>query len=253
MGNSILVALDWSSIFLIASIIGCGQFIYAAIGFGAGLFSISILGLIFGDVSFFVPFFLILCLPVEIFVTFKDRKKILARQSWPILLVSLPFILFGSFFLKKASDTYLLLMMGLVVMAMALLTWSNPTILIPKRFHAMSSWFAGAIGGFLGSVFGMGGPPLVLYFKALGLAKSEFRVALTSVFLAMGLSRAFIYSAMGLYSLSMLRLMLICFPFVLLGLFLGDLAHARLSERIFKKVTSAILMLSGLLLVIKNI
>jgi len=243
----------WDTYLITGLIVGLGQFIYAALGFGAALFSISVLSLIYGEVSLFVPFFLLLCLPVEISVTFRERKHIHYSRVWPVLLISLPFILTGSIFLAQSSDSRLLLLMGGIVTLTAGYTWLNPEWSIKREYRPISSWVAGGISGLVGSIFGMSGPPLVIYYKSLGLSRQDFRATLTCVFLAMGLVRAVTYLVLGLYNAGSLLLTVFAFPFALAGLYLGDRAHNRFSEEHFKVATSVLLMISGIMLVVEQI
>jgi uncharacterized membrane protein YfcA len=243
----------WDTYLITGLIVGMGQFIYAALGFGAALFSISVLSLIYGDVSLFVPFFLLLCLPVEISVTFSERSHIHYARVWPVLLIALPFILTGSFFLAQSSDSHLLFLMGGIVTLTAVTIWLNPEWSIKPEYRSISSWVAGGISGLVGSIFGMSGPPLVLYYKSLGLSRQDFRATLTCVFLTMGLVRAVTYMVLGLYSATSLWLFAFAFPFALGGLYLGNRAHHRFSEDNFKVATSVLLMISGIMLVIEQI
>ena len=240
------------SILIAGVIIGLGQMVYAALGFGAGLFSITLLSLVYGEVAFFVPLFLLLCLPVEIWISIKDRKRINLSRTWKLLLVSLPFMVLGSFFLQTVSEGKLLFLMGFIVIATAMYYLKDKGEIQSSYAGWTGTLVAGSISGLLGSLFGMSGPPLVVFFKSLGLTKTEFRVALTSVFLVMGLTRGVIYAGMGLYSIPLLKMALPVFPFSLAGLWLGNWAHYKVNEALFRKLTSLVLMLSGLALVLKN-
>ncbi len=70
----------WGQYVLVGAIVFLGQFIYTAIGFGSGMVTISLLALLFGNINVFVPFFLLLCLPTELTVSFKDRDPVEIRS-----------------------------------------------------------------------------------------------------------------------------------------------------------------------------
>jgi len=247
-----ILSFDPTTVLLLGGILFFGQFIYAAIGFGAALFSVTLMSLVFGEVAFFVPLFLLLCLPLEVTVTWKDRKHVQFGRSWRILLVSLPFMILGAFFLARASDSWLQIGMGVLVIATSIY------YLIDNRvFPILNRWWVeclvGATSGVLGSMYGMSGPPMVLYFKSLNLGKREFRVGLTSLFLAMGMMRGLIYLTMGLITRTVGLWFIVLLPFVLAGLFVGNIAHTKLSENLFKRLTSVVLMFSGALLILQNL
>ena len=111
--------------------------------------------------------------------------------------------------------------------------------------------FFGSISGVLGSLFGIAGPPLIVYFKTKKVDKSYFRVVLLSIFLFMGFLKFIAYLAFGLYSEKIFISVITVLPFSLLGLYLGNLAHDIIPENLFKKFTSVILLISGVILIIK--
>jgi uncharacterized membrane protein YfcA len=239
-------------IIIISSIIFLSQFIYSAIGFGAGMFAISLLTLIYGDISFFVPFFVMLCFPTETYISLKDRKQIDFRHNWKFLLFIVPALFFGAFILDREGDQSLQTALGVVIIILSVyyLFFEHKISLSLKS----RLWFLvfGGISGFLGGLFGMAGPPLIFYFKSIKLGKREFRVALLSLFLAMTFFRLIFYYFLDNYSWKMLYSAMFMIPFVLLGLLTGVIAHDRIPEEKFKTVTSVVLFICGILIVLKN-
>jgi len=234
-------------------IVALGQLVYAATGFGAGLISISLLALFFGDIDTYVPFFLLLCLPTETWIVMRQRKRSAPKNMVWLLAFIIPTLILGGFILKVASDKRLILGLGvlIVVIAVFYLFFEDKIVLKPKgRFF---SAFAGATSGMLGSLYGMGGPPLIIYFKSLGLDKNQFRMSLLTVFFAMSLIRLVAYSFIGLFDRMIILSCAIALPFALLGLWAGNLAHRHIAEATFKQVTSSILLISGILVVIKGL
>ena len=61
---------------VIGFVVFLGQVVYGALGFGSGMVTITLLTLIYGKLDSFVPFFLLLCVPTESYVAFRDRKLI---------------------------------------------------------------------------------------------------------------------------------------------------------------------------------
>jgi len=237
---------------LVGVIVFLGQVVYSSIGFGAALVSISLLSLFFGNLDLIVPFFLLLCLPVEAWVSLRDWKQLNFSSTWKILLAMSPFLVAGSFFLKHVEDGRLLFLMGIVVITTGIYYLKYEKKLHIKRAGPWLTLLTGAGSGLLGSLFGMSGPPLVIYYQSLSLSKSEFRVALISIFFGMGLFRAAVYSWMGFYSVPMIHAVLLFLPFSLCGLWLGNFMHHKINEAHFRKGISILLTLSGLLLVLKH-
>lgn len=242
-----------SQIAWVGLIIGLGQFVYAAMGFGAGLISISLLALFFGNIETFVPFFLLLCLPTETWIVVRQRVRALSTDFFWLLAFILPTLILGGLILKAASDRRLMLGLGILIVAIALfyLFFEGSLNLKPKG--KVFSACAGAMSGILASLYGMGGPPLIVYFKSLGLDKDRFRASLLTIFFVMSLIRVVAYGAMGLYNATVVWSCLITLPFGLVGLALGNWAHGRVPEATFKTLTSLALLLSGALVLAKAV
>ncbi len=243
----------WGQYILVGAIVFLGQFIYTTIGFGSGMVTISLLALFFGNINIFVPFFLLLCLPTELTISFKDREHIDFHRTGKFLLFIFPGLMAGAWLLKSAPDRGLVFWLGIIVTMLALyylffeeratFTLKNP-VWIP---------FFGSISGILGGVYGISGPPLIVYFKALKMDKTSFRVALLSIFLAMSIFRTGVYAAIHLYTLPIIIGTVLVLPFALLGVLAGIKAHHRIPEQLFKQIASVVLLASGVLLIWKNL
>ena len=241
-----------NKLIIISIIIFISQFIYSSVGFGSGMFAISLLALLYKDISLFVPFFLLLCIPTEIIISFKDRAKIDYKHNWRFLLFIFPAIILGAFVLNSQHNIILTIMLGSLIMILSIYY-----LFFEKKINLHfnnKSWFliVGSMSGFLGGLFGMSGPPLIFYFKSIKLNKQEFRVALISIFFAMSLFRIIVYMILKIYTQEMLLSSLLLLPFAFSGLFLGMFFHNKIQENIFKRFTSIILFICGLLIVLKN-
>ena len=84
-----------------------------------------------------------------------------------------------------------------------------------------------------------------------GLDKRTFRVALLSIFLAMSLVRTVCYGAIGLLPLKVISSAILALPVAALGTVAGMACHHRIPEPPFRRLTSALLLISGILLLIR--
>jgi len=238
---------------IIAMIICISQFIYAALGFGSGMFAISVLSLLYGKIDFFVPYFVLMCLPTETFITWKERKLMKPGKVRSLIVaVTLPLIA-GSWLLKRAHGSLLYYCLGAIVILLSLyhLFWEKkfkPSLTSPLWVPGI-----GLFSGLLGGLFGMSGPPLIFYFKAAGFKKREFRAALLTIFFFMSVIRLISYLFLGLFTVPLLLSVLMTYPFALAGLWAGSFAHERINEQVFKVATSLVLLTSGILIILKNI
>lgn len=65
--------------------------------------------------------------------------------------------------------------------------------------------------------------------------------------------RIVLYSALGLLTLDTVKSVLLLIPFALLGLYAGIKCSSRMDEKLVRKITSVLLVLSGISLILKNL
>ncbi len=238
---------------LIGLAVFLGQFVYAAVGFGSGMITISLLTLMFGQVDLFVPFFLLLCLPAELTVAIRDRRHVHFKETGTFLFYITPGLVLGAWVLKSAPDTLLLVALGVLITLLALYY-----LFLEDRFRFKTDspfWvpLAGSLSGILGGLYGVSGPPLIVYFKSSGRPKRVFRAALLTIFLFMSFVRLAIYGTMQFYTVPILLSVLTTLPFAAAGVAAGMWSHERIPEARFRMMTSLMLLVSGLLLILKNV
>ena len=86
---------------------------------------------------------------------------------------------------------------------------------------------------------------------ALRTTKEQFRGTLSAMMMTLAVIRGAGYLAVGEFGRESLLLFAAALPCMLLGIFLGDRVHTNMSETIFRRVVCAILILSGLPLMLK--
>jgi hypothetical protein len=110
----------------------------------------------------------------------------------------------------------------------------------------------GIVGGLFSALFGAGaGPIYVVYFDLLRLEKAVFRATMSAVVLFGGAARIAGYERYGFYGPSTIALLAIGLPLVIAGSWLGDRLVHRLSARSFSRLVAAIILLSGITLLIR--
>ena len=81
----------------------------------------------------------------------------------------------------------------------------------------------------------------------------SFKANISAVFIADNTFRVILYSAMGLLTLDTVKFIVLLIPFALLGLFAGMKCSSRMDETLVRKITSVLLVLSGISLILKNL
>lgn len=84
-------------------------------------------------------------------------------------------------------------------------------------------------------------------------SSDEFKANLSAVFIVDSIFRTVLYCTVGVITLSSLKMSLTLMPFAIAGVFAGMKSSLVLDEKIVKKLVIILLILSGIVLVIKNI
>ena len=90
-----------------------------------------------------------------------------------------------------------------------------------------------------------------IYMDALRVTKEQFRGTLAALMMTMAVMRGIGYFAVGEFGRESLMLFAAALPFMLTGIFLGDRIHTGMSDATFRRVVCAILVLSGIPLMLK--
>lgn len=236
-------------VLLAGLIVLVSHFIKGFSGFASALFAIPLLAL-FLDIKFVVPVFLLFDFIAGVILTVQNRRLIAWRSA--LLLFSGLAIgtAVGTYFLVSFGNEELKRVFGIVIILFALkmLIWDNENI--RKEISKVWAPFSGFVGGCTGGMFGLNGPPLVLYLTHRLKDKQIFRATLYGIFFVDACYRLILYSANQLITTEVIKFALCVTPFLLIGLFLGSKLHAKINENVFRRVIASILIATGALLVI---
>ncbi|MCG3087312.1 sulfite exporter TauE/SafE family protein [Sporosarcina cyprini] len=111
----------------------------------------------------------------------------------------------------------------------------------------------GGISGSLTSSVGMPGPPLLLYFAGTGTQKATLRATTLAFYLFIYVVSLLIQWAVAGVSRTVWTSSGIALPFVVIGLFAGQLLFKRINENTFRVVTYIILLGTGLYLLVDSL
>lgn len=111
---------------------------------------------------------------------------------------------------------------------------------------------AGFAGGFLDTIFGGGGgPALVIYLHRRQFVREAFRATLVAVWMLEATARIVGYTWSGYYSLEVVPVLASLLPAMWLGNRLGERIQAGISQRVFNRVVAALLLVSGIALLLR--
>jgi uncharacterized protein len=221
-------------------------------GFG-GAVAMPLLALIV-PLKILVPVWTLLGIASSVTIVARDYRAIAAFDLLRTLPAGLIGIAIGLYVFTVLDAGTLARGLGLLVIAYGLYAlWSttrppagwksSPRLLAP---------IAGIIGGAVGTTFGtMASIFYAIYFDAIRLAKHHFRATMSAMILALSLVRGLGYFAVGEFGLEALKIFALFFPLMLIGVFVGDRFHGGIGELGFRRLVAAVLIVSGLALLVK--
>jgi uncharacterized membrane protein YfcA len=225
----------------------------SAAGFGAGLIAIPMLAFVL-PVSTAVSIATIFTTLSSVQQVSREWRRVAWRQFAVIFLYSMVGIGLGLYFIKLLNEDFLRKCLGvfMILYSIYALRATDTRRLLPRRWHGAVGAGVGVVGGLLSALFGAGaGPIYVVYFDILRLEKAVFRATMSAVVVLGGAARIAGYGSYGFYGSSTIILLAVGLPLVILGSWLGDRIVYRLSARSFSRLVAAIMLLSGITLLIR--
>jgi uncharacterized membrane protein YfcA len=235
-----------------ATLIGCaavafGYIVFGLTGFGASLLTVPVL-------SHFFPLPLVLALAAVLDLAggalvgaHGRREAAIAELKWLV-----PFSLLGAglgvSLLVNLPREVTLFALGTFIAAYGLYQTSSRA---PQR-TVSGAWapFAGLLGGATGTLFGVGGPPYLIYLTRRIHDKSRLRATMGVMVWFSLVIRLFVFALAGVLLQPGLGIGLVWFlPAALLGLWLGHRIHLRASTEAVLKLLYLLLVVCGASLV----
>ena len=115
--------------------------------------------------------------------------------------------------------------------------------LVNNRFGA---YVMSATSGITSTLVHAGGPPLIIYFTAIGLAQTKFVATAAAFFAIMNIVKLIAVVSLGLLSLDTILTALAFFPLAFLGNWLGVKINQHLDKQLFLKVMNYLLLILGI-------
>lgn len=227
-------------------------FIKGITGFGNTLVMAPLFSFVVSN-RFTTPVDLIISIPTNAWLVWKNRASINFRTVLPLSIMLLAGVIPGIMLLKTGNDLVLKMVLGIVIVALGLeMLYRKP----PEQTGGDKSNKAllavvGLVSGVLAGMYGISAF-LVAYISRTSADRSQFRANLCSLFLVDNIFRLIWYSAAGIMTTEIIRFTLFMAPAVVLGMYLGTKVDTGLKEDTVRKATIYLLVISGALLLVKS-
>jgi uncharacterized membrane protein YfcA len=213
-------------------------------GFGSAVFGVPLI-LLMAGIGFVVPAYLILDAAATGILTIETKKYFRWRIALPVVLGMIPGNIVGTYILSSYEIPALKIILGILILIFSLYTFfvrKTPEI---KDRRGFLGFTAGCVSGVLGGIFGVSGPPIVIYLKYRIPEKDMFRAQIVLLIIFENVFRVFLYTYGGLFNPFNLTFALILLPAMAVGLFLGSKSNIRASQRTFDIIAAGILTMAG--------
>jgi len=225
----------------------CAYFVKGLCGFANTLVFSTILSFSTNNVNI-SPVELVLGLPSNIMISYKERKSVQWKVCLPlaglVLLGDIP----GILLLKNTNTQVIKGIFGFVIIAIGVEMLLREYMRKTKKSQLLLITI-GILSGILCGLYGIGAL-LAAYMGRVTDNSSSFKGNLCIVFLIDNLFRLVMYGVTGIITLATLKQSVILFPFMDLGLFLGMKGSSFLDEKKIKKLVIIMLILSGVSLIV---
>ena len=237
------------NLWIIATV--AAYYIKGVCGFANTLVFTSVLS--FGESNAAIsPVDLLLGYPMNLILAWKSRKSLEPKIYVPLAALVLAGSIPGAFLLKNIDVGAIKLIFGLVVIAFGTGMLSQEDnkkdVFFSKKVLAMIGVLAGVVCG----LFGVGAL-LAVYVGRVTENSDSFKANISAVFIVENTFRIILYGILDLLTTETVNSALLLMPFALLGLFMGMKCSDFLNEKLVRKFTSMLLVLSGVVLILKNL
>lgn len=217
--------------------------VQATTSFGFSLVALPLLTMVM-PVDRIVPLLVQYSLLINIFLFIKLRRHLAVKLVMVLLAGGVVGLPIGIAILKLVNAALLKKLAGVIIVAITILLYRG----YQKKLKHPQKWHfpIGLVSGILQGSLSLSGPPIVFFLANQKADKDYFRANLTSYFLLLNAISLPSMLISGIITTDTVVNSLQYTPAVLLALLAGGFISARISQAHFKRITFALMLLSGL-------
>ena len=235
-----------STILFLMALAFVGAFIQRTIGFGFGIFVMTMLPYLLPSYGEATTLSGALAMITSFILVYQYHKMLNVKALLPILIIFLIVSFLAILVVVHLDKDTLQKILGVTMIIAAFYFWffSDKIHLKP---NLKVQTFLGTISGFMGGFFGMQGPPAVLYFIEVSKRKEEY-IALAQTYFAIGnLVMTFYRIHVGFVTTAVCTAWCWAVPAVLLGTYVGNIVFRYLSLSLLRKTVYIYIGVSGVI------
>ena len=189
---------------------------------------------------------------VQSYAVWKLRRSIDIARLMPFIVGSAIGIPAGIMVLRWVSPTHLRMAVGMLLILFSLYNLVRPKLPVLKAAGQAADGGIGILNGLLGGATGLGGILPTIWSGLRGWSRDEQRAMFQPTAVATFLMTILCLGGLGVITRESTWLFVAGLPALVAGTWLGWTFYGRLDEASFRKVVLALLLISGLTLVISG-
>lgn len=198
------------------------------------------------------PVELILGYPTNIILAWKERKSIKWSVCMPLALLVIIGSIPGVLFLKNADTSVIKMIFGVVIILISLEMLLREFQTKKIKQSKVVLGIIGVLSGLLCGLYGIGAL-LGAYVNRVTDNSSSFKANICVVFFVENTFRIILYGLWGIITWDIVKQAIVLIPLMLIGLALGIFSGKFLDEKVIKKLVIAMLVVSGVALILTNL
>lgn len=227
------------------------SFVQRTIGFGFGIFIMTALPFLMPSYGEAVTLSGLLSLTSAAVVMFRYLKYVTWKRFLPIVASFVIFSTLAISLLDKIEGQAMRIILGIVLIVISLY-FSFFKEKLQKIIRPTSGWQlgAGAASGVMGGLFGMHGPPVVLYLVASEPDKDHYMGMIQTYAFVTNVTMLAVRAWNGYVTHTVGTTYLYGLAGLAIGVLAGNWAYSRIPNRIFTYVVYAYIAVSGIIILL---
>ena len=241
MGELDLLVVAWCTFALF-----CGGLIKGALGVGTPLLTVPLMALVL-PAQMAVILMAVPVVVANVWQFFRaGRLHTAASRFWPSFVAILIGTYAGVAILATINERALLLIVGAVVIASAVLQGSSYRLNLKPALERPAGVVFGLASGIVGGLSSMFGPMLIIYLVSIpGLDKERFVATISFLYIACVVPWVLMLLWFGILDQRLVVLSALATVPVVVGLVVGEVLRKQVSDERFQKLVLVVLLLSG--------
>lgn len=224
----------------------CGGLIKGTLGVGTPLLTVPLMALVL-PAQLAVILMVMPVVVANVWQAFKaGRLRAAAVRFWPVFVAILIGTYGGVAILATIDERSLLLVVGTVVIAAAILQSSSYRLRLPRSLEKPCGVLFGLASGVVGGLSSMFGPMLIIYLVSIpGLDKERFVATISFLYISCVIPWVAMLAWFGILDQKLVLLSSLATLPVVVGLFVGEALRKGVSDACFRKMVLVVLLVSG--------